>query len=102
MESNEQKTITGSCKINDQLKSLTVIVGGHSVWQEETVPIRQLSRKAINSLLKLYRSTLVKCRYTSLELAVRSAALMAYPMADFHTNNPVKVGSGNQNQEQCL
>jgi len=102
MASNRQKTITGNCKINDQPKSLAEIVGGHSVCQEETAPNWQHSSEAINSLLKLYRSTLVKCRYTSLELAVRSAALMAYPIANFHADNPVKVGRSDQNREQCL
>jgi hypothetical protein len=97
-----QKTIRGSCKINDQLKSLAEIAGEYSVWQENTAPNRQHSSEAINSLLKLSRSTLVKCRYTSLELAVRSAALMAHPIANFHTDNPVKVGRSDHNQEQCL
>lgn len=102
MAFNRQKTITSSCKISDQLNSLAKIVGGRSLWQKDTAPNWQHSSKAINSLLKLYRSTLVKCRYTSLELAVRSAALMAYPIAEFHTDNPVKVGSSDHNQEQCL
>ncbi|WP_206757368.1 hypothetical protein [Nostoc sp. FACHB-280] len=41
------------------------------------MPNRQHSRKAINSLLNLDRSTLGKCRYTSLELVVRSLACIA-------------------------
>jgi hypothetical protein len=102
MKLQVQKTITSSCKINDQLQPLTKIVGGHSVCQEDTTLNRQHSSEAINSLLKLYRSTLVKYRYTSLELAVRSAALMAYPIANFHADNPVKVGSSDHNHEQCL
>ncbi|MEH2118368.1 MAG: hypothetical protein V7K46_09295 [Nostoc sp.] len=36
----------------------------------------------INVWLKLYRTLLDKCQYTSLELAVRSAALKAYPIAN--------------------
>jgi hypothetical protein len=101
MAVNVQKTITGSCKINDQLQSFRKIVGGHSVCQEDTALNRQHSSKPINSLFSLYRSTLVKYRYTSLELAVRFAALMAYAIANFHTDNPVKVGSSDHNQEQC-
>lgn len=42
------------------------------------------NNEAINVWLKLYRSLLDKCRYTSLELAVRSAALKAYPIANFY------------------
>ncbi|ALF55008.1 hypothetical protein ACX27_22770 [Nostoc piscinale CENA21] len=76
-KSNAQKNITGSCKINDQLKSSTKITGGRSVCKMYTVPNRQHSRKAINSLLNLDRSTLGKCRYTSLELVVRSLAFIA-------------------------
>ncbi|WP_199337347.1 MULTISPECIES: hypothetical protein [unclassified Nostoc] len=101
MAVNVRKTITESCKINDQLQSFRKIGGGHSVCQEDTTLNRQHSSKPINSLFKLYRSTLVKYRYTSLELAVRSAALMAYAIANFHTDNPVKVGSNAHNQEQC-
>jgi len=95
---NTQKPITGSCKISDQLKLSTKIMGGHSVCQMYTVPNRQHSSKAINSWLKLNRSTLGKYRYTSLELAVRSAVTIA----NFRTNNLVKVGSLNHNQEQYL
>ncbi|AFY45074.1 hypothetical protein [Nostoc sp. PCC 7107] len=97
-----QKTITGSCKINDQLKSLTKIIGGHSVCQIYTMPNRQHSSKAINSLLKLDRSTLGKCRYTSLELAMRSPALIAAAIANFWIDNLVKVVSHVHNQEQYL
>ncbi|MEH2004137.1 hypothetical protein [Nostoc sp.] len=55
----------------------------------------------INVWLKLYRSILDKCRYTSLELAVRSAALKAYPIANFRTVNSVRLGSSENNKEQC-
>ncbi len=95
---NIQKTITSSCKINDQLKSSTKIMGGHSVCRMYTGPNRQHSSKAINSLLKLDRTTLGKCRYTSLELAVRSAAFIA----NFRADNSVKVESRDHNQEQYL
>ncbi|MBE9210474.1 hypothetical protein IQ244_29030 [Nostoc sp. LEGE 06077] len=95
---NPPKTITGSCKIDDQLKSSTKIIGGHSVCQIYTMPNWQHSSKAINRLLKLDRSTLGKCRYTSLELAMRSPA----SIANFRIDNLVKVGSPIHNQEQYL
>ncbi|WP_225912156.1 hypothetical protein [Nostoc flagelliforme] len=59
------------------------------------------NNEAINVWLKLYRSLLDKCRYTSLELAVRSAALKAYPIANFRTANSVRLGSSENNKEQC-
>ncbi|MEH2199839.1 hypothetical protein [Nostoc sp.] len=55
----------------------------------------------INVWLKLYRSLLDKYRYTSLELAVRSAALKAYPIANFRTANSVRLGSSENNKKQC-
>ncbi|MEI1378052.1 hypothetical protein PQG02_08725 [Nostoc sp. UHCC 0926] len=55
----------------------------------------------INVWLKLYRTLLDKCQYTSLELAVRSAALKAYRIANFHTANSVRLGSSENNKEQC-
>lgn len=55
----------------------------------------------INITLKLYRSILVKYRYTSLELAVRSAALMAYPIARCHTCNLLEVRSSDHSKEPC-
>ncbi|MEH2351260.1 MAG: hypothetical protein V7K55_25295 [Nostoc sp.] len=55
----------------------------------------------INVWLKLYRSFLDKYRYTSLELAVRSAALKAYPIANFRTANSVRLGSSENNKKQC-
>jgi len=54
----------------------------------------------IDVWLKLYRSLLDKCRYTSLELAVRSAVLKAYPIANFRTANSVRLGSSENNKEQ--
>ncbi len=59
------------------------------------------NNEAINVSLMLYRSLLDKCRYTSLELAVRSAALKAYPIANFRTANSVRLGSSENNKEQC-
>ncbi|MDZ7953461.1 MAG: hypothetical protein RMY16_24640 [Nostoc sp. DedQUE12b] len=53
-----------------------------------------------NVWLKLYRSVLDKYRYTSLELAVRSAVLKAYPIANFRTANSVRLGSSENNKEQ--
>ncbi|MEH2249148.1 hypothetical protein [Nostoc sp.] len=58
------------------------------------------NNQEINVWLKLYRSLLDKCRYTSLELAVRSAALKAYPIANFRTGNSVRLGSSENNKEQ--
>ncbi|MEA5603089.1 hypothetical protein [Nostoc sp. UHCC 0252] len=55
----------------------------------------------INVWLKLYKSILDKYRYTSLELAVRSAALKAYPIANFRTANSVRLGSSENHKEQC-
>ena len=59
------------------------------------------NNEAINVLLKLYRSLLDKCRYTSLELAVRSVALKAHPIANFRTANSARLGSSENNKEQC-
>lgn len=61
----------------------------------------QHSGENIYFLWKLYSSIFSKCRYTSLELAVRAAVLMADHIANFRTDNPVKVGSSDRNQEQC-
>ncbi|MBU7584864.1 MAG: hypothetical protein KAF91_18460 [Nostoc sp. TH1S01] len=77
-------------------------MGGHSVWQMYAVPNRQHSSKTINSLLKLDRSTLGKCRYTSLELAVRSHVFIAASIANFLTDKLVKVVSHHHSQEQYL
>jgi hypothetical protein len=55
----------------------------------------------INVWLKLYRALLDKYRYTFLELAVRSVALKAYPIANFRTANSVRLGSGENNKEHC-
>ncbi|AUB39764.1 hypothetical protein COO91_05762 [Nostoc flagelliforme CCNUN1] len=34
-------------------------------------------------------------------MAVRSAALKAYPIANFRTANSVRLGSSENNKEQC-
>jgi len=63
---------------------------------------RQHSSKNINILLKLYKSTYSKCRYTSLELAVMGfSANGSDTITNFPTNNVVKVGSRDHNKEQC-
>jgi hypothetical protein len=98
---NQKIAEIDSCKINDQLKSLTQIGGGHWKCQMDTERDYQHSRAEINVWLRLYRSILSKCRYTSLESAVRSAALKAYSIANFRTANPVRVGSNENNKEQC-
>lgn len=59
------------------------------------------NNQEINVWLKLYRSVLDKYRYTSLELAVRSAASKANPIANFRTTNSVRLGSSENNKEQC-
>jgi hypothetical protein len=59
------------------------------------------NNQEINVSLMLCRSVLDKYRYTSLELAVRSAALKAYPIANFRTVNSVRLGSSENNKEQC-
>ncbi|MHC5595931.1 MAG: hypothetical protein ACYTXC_08235 [Nostoc sp.] len=59
------------------------------------------NNQEINVWLKLYRSVLDKYRYTFLELAVRSATLKAYPIANFRTGNSVRLGSSENNKEQC-
>lgn len=59
------------------------------------------NNKEINVWLKLYRSLLDKYRYTSLELAVRSAVLKAYPIANFRTVNSVRLGRSENKKEQC-
>ncbi|MHC5612917.1 MAG: hypothetical protein ACYTXA_18395 [Nostoc sp.] len=67
----------------------------------EVMPSAQKNEE-IDVWLKLYRSLLDKCRYTSLELelAVRSAVLKAYPIANFRTANSVRLGSSENNKEQ--
>ncbi|MEH1938543.1 MAG: hypothetical protein V7L14_33535 [Nostoc sp.] len=64
----------------------------------QVMPAAQKNEE-INVWLKLYRSILDN-RYTSLELAVRSAALKAYPIANFRTANSVRLGSSENNKEQ--
>jgi len=59
------------------------------------------NNEEINVWLKLYRSVLDKCKYTSLKLAVRSVALKAYPLTNFRTANSVRLGSSENNKKQC-
>lgn len=66
----------------------------------QVMPYAQKNEE-INVWLKLYKSILDKCRYTSLELAVRSAVLKAYPIANFRPANSVRLGSSENNKEQC-
>ncbi len=96
----EKKANTVICKLNDKSKSL-VEIGGHGECQRDTKPNRQQGSEDINFCWKLYRHFLSKYRYTSLELVVRSAALTPDHMAKFRTCNPVRVGSSENNKEQC-
>ncbi len=98
---NQKITEIENCKINDQLKSLTQIKGGHWKCQRDTERDCQHRRAEINVWLRLYRSILSKYRYTSLESSVRSAALKAYSIANFCSANPVRVVSSENNKEQC-
>ncbi len=98
---NQKITNTDSCKINDQFKSLTKIGGGHWKYQKDTEANGQYSSGKINVWLRLYRSILSKCSYTSLELTVGSAAFKAYSIANFRPANPVRVGSSENNKEHC-
>ncbi len=65
---------------------------------------RQHSSENINISLKLYRSILSKSQYASLELAALWLAALRpeiEPIANFLTHNLVKVGSRDNNKEQC-
>jgi hypothetical protein len=98
----KQKTTNiDTCKINAQFKSLAKIGGGHWKCQRDIEANEQHGSEEINVWLRLYRSILGKCRYTSLELAVRSTALKAYSIANFLAANPVGVESSENNKEQC-
>ena len=94
---NKKSTNTDSFRVSVQFKLLTTTVGGNLLCQRYNVPNWQY----IKDRLKLYCSLLNKCRYTSLELAVRRAGLMADLTGDFRAYNPVKVGSRHNNREQC-
>ncbi|WP_373527189.1 hypothetical protein [Nostoc sp.] len=59
------------------------------------------NNEEISVCLKLYRSILDKGKYTFLELAMRSAALKAHPIANFRTANSVRLGSSENNKRQC-
>ncbi|BAY97473.1 hypothetical protein NIES37_14150 [Tolypothrix tenuis PCC 7101] len=97
----EKKINTVSCKINDSSKSLVVIKEEHIKCQRNPPTNRQQQSRDPNLWLKLYRSFLSKYRYTSLELVVRSAAFLADAVAKFRTDNPVRVGSSENNKEHC-
>ncbi|BCL33813.1 hypothetical protein NSMS1_02600 [Nostoc sp. MS1] len=66
-----QRNNTIKGQINYQIKSLTEVLAGHSIYQRYTRQKLQRGEN-INNLWKLYRSIFSKCMYTSLELAVRS------------------------------
>ncbi|BAY33158.1 hypothetical protein NIES2107_50530 [Nostoc carneum NIES-2107] len=97
----EKKINTVSCKINDPSNSLVVIKEEHSKCPRKTPTNRQQQSRDLNLWLKLYRSFLSKYRYTSLELVVRSPAFLADAVAKFRTDNPVRVGSSENNKEHC-
>ncbi|MEN2383805.1 MAG: hypothetical protein HEQ35_31705 [Gloeotrichia echinulata IR180] len=96
----EKKSTLFSCKVNDKSKFL-VEIGGHWECQGDAELNWQDGNEDINLWLKLYRFILGKCRYTSLELVVRSAALTPDHMTNFRTGNPVRVGSSENNKKQC-
>jgi hypothetical protein len=97
----EKKINTVSCKISDQSNSLVITGEKNDKCQINSKLNRQLNIEDINLWLKLYRSFLSKYRYTSLELVVRSAAFLADAVAKFRTDNPVRVGSSENNKEHC-
>jgi hypothetical protein len=96
-----KKINTVSCKISDPSKLLVIREEENGKCQIKTKQNRQLNSKDMNLRLKLYRSFLSKYRYTSLELVVRSAAFLADAVAKFRTDNPVRVGSSENNKEHC-
>ncbi len=87
----EKKINTVSCKISDQYKFLIGIEEQHWQLHRDTELNHQHRIEHINLCWKLYRPILSKYRYTSLELVVRSPALMAGYLANFRTCNPVRV-----------
>ncbi|WP_339376277.1 hypothetical protein [Calothrix sp. NIES-2098] len=96
-----KKINTVSCKISDPSKSLVIKEEAHWKLQIKPKLNRQPNSEDINIWLRLYRSFLSKYRYTSLELVVRSAAFLADAVAKFRTDNPVRVGSSENNKEHC-
>ena len=97
----EKKINTVSCKISDQSKSLVNKGEVHWKYQRKNKLNCQPNSEDINLRLKLYRSFLSKYRYTSLDIVVRSAAFLADAVAKFRTDNPVRVGSSENNKEHC-
>ncbi|WP_256973525.1 hypothetical protein [Nostoc sp. T09] len=96
-----KKINTVSCKISDQSKSLVITEEEHWKCQIKLKLNRQPNSEDINIWLRLDRAFLSKYRYTSLELVVRSAAFLADAVAKFRTDNPVRVGSSENNKEHC-
>ncbi|BDI18341.1 hypothetical protein ANSO36C_41430 [Nostoc cf. commune SO-36] len=80
-----------------------IIIEAEKVRCSVSLPVIPLveNNEEINVWLKLYRSLLDQYRYTSVKLAVRSVALKAYPIANFRTANSVRLGSSENNKEQC-
>lgn len=122
-KTSSQKTNTVSNQMNNSSKSSTEVLAVSPASQRYTMQ-KLPCRDNINKLWKLYKSILSKCMYTSLELAVHSPMVSqtlspgyAHPtskvrrspvqmlvfglIADFHTYNLVKVGSSDNNQEEC-
>lgn len=96
-----KKINTVSCKISDRSNLLVIVGENHWKQQIQTRLNCQPNCENINHRLKLYRSFLSKYRYTSLELVVRAAAFLADAVAKFRTDNPVRVGSSENNKEHC-
>jgi hypothetical protein len=72
---NPKKVNIYNCKIYHLFRK-TVVIGDYCKCQKYDSPIWQHRSKVINTWLKLYIKILSKCMYTSLELAVRAAALI--------------------------
>ncbi len=92
-----KKINTVSCKISDPCTTLIIRGEKNGKYQIKTKQNRQLNSEDINLRLKLYRLFLSKYRYTSLELVVPSAAFLADAVAKLRTDNPVRVGSSQNN-----
>jgi hypothetical protein len=97
----EKKTERGFCKNSEQNLWPAKTWICHWGYQSYTERKNHNYNRDIHILLKLYRSILGKYRYTFLELAVQTAAFIAYPTVNFHACNPVRVGSSENKKEQC-
>ncbi len=91
--SRQNKINTYACKIDDQYTSLAPTGRGHWGYQRYTEQHRQKSSEDINIWGKLYRSILGKYMYTSLELALQTGALMAYPISNLRASHPQRIRS---------